>query len=790
LWDKLVGSSTGCSSTFPNRSAVPRSLASCAYSSYHRSVADTGLGWRDQVHAQHRLSPRRLRLRSVFVHQLAPTNLLRRRLRAVAVILLATIAVASTFAVQPSLNPTGPPRAHSTAPATLSIVATERIDQALAAMPTDLTHSSEGTHLCSKLGPSVAVCAGTAAPAPATLPPGSKWWNITSHSSARPAARWADGMVYDAADGYVLMFGGGNRTAGFADTWKFAGGVWSPLMPPSSPSARSWPGLVYDAKDGYVLLFGGVEGGIPHSDTWKFSQGVWTELYPAIAPPARWFPGIAYDVADSTVVLFGGGNSSGMLGDTWTFMGGSWTQKHPATSPNPRWASSMAYDGRDAYVVLFSGINASYCFGDTWTYAAGVWTLVTAATFPQCREGGAFAYDPAGGELVLSGGINLTGANDLPDSWSFSGGGWTRLVLSNPPARSMATEVWDGADGYLLLFDGFNDSYAVNRPTDSQWALTAPLQAGVSASPNPTDVGSTVQLSPNVTGGVGPETFSWTFGDGGSSLLLSPTHTYAQVGARTVNLTAVDSFGISSTSSLIVNVNPPVTVRASVAPTPLDAAQMTAFDAQASGGTPPFGFLWAFGDGAVGATANASHAYATPGNFAATVNATDAAGAVAVLAVHVLVNPLPTVALTSSVHSPNTGQSITLNAIVTGGTGSDTFLWNLGDGSTASGSVANHSYASKGTYEVQVTVSDRAGGSSIGRLNITVSSPATPGLLGLSGSLGYVVAGVVVAAVVAIAAIVVARRGGGGGTASHPPPSGTSGLPPGAHERPPAGKVP
>ena len=50
--------------------------------------------------------------------------------------------------------------------------------------------------------------------------------------------------------------------------------------------------------------------------------------------------------------------------------------------------------------------------------------------------------------------------------------------------------------------------------------------------------------------------------------------------------------------------------------------------------------------------------------------------------------------------------------------------WSFGDGSTATGTTANHSYSAAGTYEVSVTSSDVLGNSSTSTSTITVEAPA------------------------------------------------------------------
>src|SRR2546426_4963709 len=131
------------------------------------------------------------------------------------------------------------------------------------------------------------------------------WTNICTTG---PPSRYGAGMVYDAADGYVLLFGGCCTGSPFlGDTWKFSAGSWTKLDI-SGPSARFLDaGMVYDAADGYVLLFGGQDASSARylGDTWKFSAGVWTNL--AITGPSpRDDFGLAYDAADGYVVLYGG----------------------------------------------------------------------------------------------------------------------------------------------------------------------------------------------------------------------------------------------------------------------------------------------------------------------------------------------------------------------------------------------------------------------------------------------------------------------------------------------------
>jgi hypothetical protein len=311
-------------------------------------------------------------------------------------------------------------------------------------------------------------------------------------------------MVYDAHDGYVLLFGGLASSGVLADTWKFSGGVWTQLNPSPSPSARYGQSMTYDAADGYVVLYGGTSSTALLSDTWEFSAGVWTKLTPAVSPGPHVDASMTYDTKDGYVVLFGGTTSTATaVGTTWKFKAGSWTQLTPTTHPPSRFDASMGYDATEGYVVLFGGFNATVVtLGDTWNFTAGKWHQMAPSTSPPARAGSAMAYSENDSELILFGGY--TGAGYLSDTWTFVGGAWTKvspavhassrsgLVMADgttttgvvvfggqnaagtvlndtwsihglvwakvipraPVARTRASMAYDEADGYVLLFGG------------------------------------------------------------------------------------------------------------------------------------------------------------------------------------------------------------------------------------------------------------------------------------------------------------------------------------------------
>jgi hypothetical protein len=165
-----------------------------------------------------------------------------------------------------------------------------------------------------------------------------KW--TPEQTQSAPSARSGASLAFNgvALPGYLVLFGGLSDGKALGDTWEFSNKkIWTQITPTKgSPSPRWSASFVYDATDGYLLLFGGVDGTSVLDDTWTFGGGTWRELSPTISPSPAFSAGFASDTNDGLVLLFSGAASDSIAQNaTWAFLDGNWTSL--ASGPNASW---------------------------------------------------------------------------------------------------------------------------------------------------------------------------------------------------------------------------------------------------------------------------------------------------------------------------------------------------------------------------------------------------------------------------------------------------------------------
>ncbi|MFI5414349.1 MAG: hypothetical protein ACHQ16_01590, partial [Candidatus Lutacidiplasmatales archaeon] len=262
------------------------------------------------------------------------------------------------------------------------------------------------------------------------------WTNLTPSLRESPPARWGASFAFDPLSGALVLFGGcqvANCEPAFADTWEFASGAWVDLTPQLnlSPPARGYAPMTYDAADGYLLLFGGLSASgasVIENDTWSFGGGAWHSrpaLAGATTPSGRYDEMLQYDPVDHTTVLFGGIGVSADLGDTWTYRAGNWTAIGTPSSvaPGARHGAETCFDAADRYVFLLGGQLGGASLSDVWSFSGGIWSPLMVSGNPPAGYGGQMTYDAADGYVLWFSGradsssMYISTENYLHGSW-------------------------------------------------------------------------------------------------------------------------------------------------------------------------------------------------------------------------------------------------------------------------------------------------------------------------------------------------------------------------------------
>jgi PKD repeat protein len=124
-----------------------------------------------------------------------------------------------------------------------------------------------------------------------------------------------------------------------------------------------------------------------------------------------------------------------------------------------------------------------------------------------------------------------------------------------------------------------------------------------------------------------PTSWSWNFGDGGTSTAQNPSHQYTSAGIFDVTLTATNAGGNdveTKTGYITVTAPPPPTANFTGTPTSGLAPLTVAFTDSSTGN--PTSWSWNFGDNGTSTQQSPSHTYQSAGTYTVTLTATNAGG--------------------------------------------------------------------------------------------------------------------------------------------------------------------
>jgi len=406
---------------------------------------------------------------------------------------------------------------------------------------------------------------GIAAPA---NQPGSRTWGV---------ATWVDN------NNNLWLFGGMDASSGniYSDLWQYniTTGEWTWMSGPQGggnpgiwgtlgiANPANYPGMRYEVNGSWtdannnLWLFGGYSGGGAYSDMWKYSittnEWTWVNGPNTTGGAGNWgTKGVASPAnipcgrmvyckwKDNTgnFWFFGGDDGNSSYNDMWmynpatnefTWMSGTNNPNDPGSSgalctSSANYCPSSRFENRAFWTrgcnnqnfELYGGAfdpSGQTCYGDLWDYnvTTNVWTL-----------------------------MNGTTGSQIPAVY----GAITVSAPANNPGTRMGQIGWKDNSGNLWLFGGcytwagnyLNDMWRFVPDTTCPSAANGNVAASFTISPDTGCAPFLVTFTNTSTGGT---SYQWNFGDGNTSVLTSPTHTYNTVGTDTVTL-IVHSVGV------------------------------------------------------------------------------------------------------------------------------------------------------------------------------------------------------------------------------------------------------
>ncbi len=378
-----------------------------------------------------------------------------------------------------------------------------------------------------------------------------------------------------------------------------------------------------------------------------------------------------------------------------------------------------------------------------------------------------------------------SGTNDIGNAYNVTGIGRNKATrIAWRTDVNYLTSTSDYADSRFYSIQSANDLYGVCSPeaiaTTKAWYAVGVggdfvygADAQFTASPLS---GCTVPFSVNFTNAsTNATSYTWTFGDGGTSTALNPSYTYNTLGTYTVKLVSnggacgIDS--LTKTNYININaINPCVVImpntgsyqtqtacagtiydnggtgnytdntNSTVTIAPTGASQVrlhfTQFNMEAS-----YDYLYVYDGPTIASPVIGSYTGTTiPADILSSGSSitirqyTDPGVVASGFTIQwTCINPnSPPVANFKADVTQSCSGSIKFTDLSTGGPSS--WLWNFGDGTTSTAHHPNHSYIASGTYTVSLVATNAFGNNTMTKANyIVVSKPPGPSVTNQSG---------------------------------------------------------
>ncbi len=587
------------------------------------------------------------------------------------------------------------------------------------------------------------------------------WTNLTKNLTTSPGPRAYSQVTWDASDGYAVMVGGlgpsGNLTGNLSQTWEFVNGTWT--AGPTTAGLQPQGALSYDAADGYVLYFGGAftsPGAGTSNEDWTFHAGVWTDISGSVTrvPSSRAWAAMTYDPNLGAVLMFGGasqpaGSTWSYLNDTWEYSNLTWTPLSSAAGPGPREQAQMTFDAADNVTILFGGIaysagGSATSYSDTWAFGA----TGNGTVYGPVAAGPAAAWTQAAPRLGSSRTVVDVGSPITFTTWGVQGTAssynYTGLPPGCVPSDAPTVSCWPTQAGQYSVEVSVVTSAGVASATAFLTVDLPPTIDELTVAPLVTEVGGTVHFAANLSGGTPPLSLSYAgLPPGcGSADSTSLTCNGTVPGTFVVVLNATDATGWAVQRSVSFEVLPDPTIASfSASPATVDVGQSSLLTPHLLGGVAPYSY--AYSDLPAGCPTGTGPSVdctlTTPGAYSFGVTVTDHLGFTGSGSGTVVVNPDPSIQTFAANRTGlPLGGSVSLTVAASGGTGALEYDYlGLPPGCVSeNASILSCTPGGAGNFSVVVVVTDGVGVTASAQVAIDVAPPVVipPGHAGTPGS--------------------------------------------------------
>jgi gliding motility-associated-like protein len=358
---------------------------------------------------------------------------------------------------------------------------------------------------------------------------------------------------------------------------------------------------------------------------------------------------------------------------TGTVTGYSWNLGNSTTSTLQNPSTTYGTPGTYTVTLTVTGPGGSSTKSITIVVYDKPAIVISASPLSACK----------GQPIQFSSTVTPNSSGTPVYSWDFGDG---TTGTGTAPLHTYST-----AGTYSVSLTVTNGAGCSNTASQNSYIFIRPSPVpGFTASP-------TVFCSPpgqstfyNVSiGGSAPYTTVWDFGDGGSGVGSTVSHTYTTGGSFTVKMVIRDAYGCADSSAI------PGLITVVTVPASFTAPAIVCFGVAANfvNNTPdadPGSTTWKFGDGDSATGGQASHLYAAVGTYTVTMT-TSIKGCIRTTTRTVTVAPKPVVSITQTPGIP-CPPPVTVSWTANSTPAATAYSWRWKSGGTATGQTVSKLY--------------------------------------------------------------------------------------------------